>query len=134
MRGNSRTAAARRPNKKAAFLKALTETVNVTLACRHAGIPRRTFEGVERPVFYKGRQCGAWRYYSDALAMLILLRAHRPEKYRDRRASQPKDYISDEADSLAELLRVIDGRTRGLPRSQAKPVEPDTPAVPLRPG
>ena len=84
-------------------------------------------------MFYKGRQCGAWRYYSDALAM-FLLRAHRPEKYRDHRAGQHKDESSDKDESLAELLREIDGMTRGLPRSQAKPVEPDTPAVPLRPG
>lgn len=94
---------------------ALVDTVNVTLACRRAGIPRRTaydwreadegfarkwdeavdegidllevelrkraFEGVERPVYYKGEQVGTWRFYSDALAM-FLLKAHRPERYR----------------------------------------------------
>ena len=124
MKGNSRAAAARRPSKKNAFLAALTDTVNVALACRHAGIPRRTaydwrekdedfaqswdealdegidlleaelhrraFEGVERPIFHKGQQCGTWRYYSDGLAM-FLLKAHRPEKYRGtplRQASQ----------------------------------------------
>ena len=118
MRGNSRAAAVRRPRRKTVFLAALTETVNVTLACRRAGIPRRTvydwreqdeafarkwdaaldegidlleaelqrraFEGVERPVYYKGEQCGTWRHYSDALAM-FLLKAHRPEKYGNRK-------------------------------------------------
>ena len=115
MRGNSRSGAARRPRKQDLFLVALTDTVNVTLACRRAGIPRRTvydwrdadeafarqwdealdegidlleaelhrraFEGVERPVYYKGEQVGTWRFYSDALAM-FLLKAHRPERYR----------------------------------------------------
>lgn len=115
MRGNSRAAAARRPKKMALFLEALADTVNVALACKRAGVPRRTvyewrerdaefdrrwqealdegidlleaelhrraFEGVERPVFYKGRQVGTWHYYSDALAM-FLLRAHRPRKYK----------------------------------------------------
>ena len=42
IKGNSRAAAARRPGKKNAFLTALADTVNVALACRHAGIPRRT--------------------------------------------------------------------------------------------
>ena len=115
MRGNSHRAAARRPRRKAVFLEALVDTVNVTLSCRRAGIARRTaydwreadegfarkwddavdegvdlleaelhkraFEGVERPVFYKGEQVGTWRFYSDALAM-FLLKAHRPERYR----------------------------------------------------
>ena len=115
MRGNSHQSAQRRPRRKTVFLEALVDTVNVTLACRRAGIARRTaydwreadegfarkwddavdegvdlleaelhkraFEGVERPVFYKGEQVGTWRFYSDALAM-FLLKAHRPERYR----------------------------------------------------
>jgi len=115
MRGNSHRATERRPRRKTVFLEALVDTVNVTLACRRAGIARRTaydwreadagfarkwddaidegvdlleaelhkraFEGVERPVYYKGEQVGTWRFYSDALAM-FLLKAHRPERYR----------------------------------------------------
>ena len=42
MRGNSHQAAARRPRRKTVFLEALVNTVNVTLACRQAGIARRT--------------------------------------------------------------------------------------------
>ena len=178
MRGNSRTAAGRRPSKKTAFLAALTETVNVTLACRSAGIPRRTaydwrendadfarrwdealdegidlleaelqrraFEGTERPVFYKGQQCGTWRYYSDALAM-FLLKAHRPKKYRDSRAGEDEADIEEPVDTLAELMKEINGRSRGLP-NRPLPIEPDQSsfasheatedrsADPLRPG
>jgi hypothetical protein len=65
---------------------------------------RRAHDGVDRPVIYQGRLCGSWvdaggqvvaedtpgarlvpltvKEYSDTL-LLALLRAHRPEKYRD---------------------------------------------------
>ncbi len=133
MRGNSKAAAARKPRKQALFLKALTETVNVTLSCRKAGVPRRTvydwreadaafadrwdealeegidlleaevhrraFEGVERPVYYKGERVGEWRHYSDALAT-FLLRAHRPEKYRD--APGARAVAEEEAEEKTE--------------------------------
>ncbi len=135
MRGNSKAAAARKPRKQALFLKALTETVNVTLSCRKAGVPRRTvydwreadaafadrwdealeegidlleaevhrraFEGVERPVYYKGERVGEWRHYSDALAT-FLLRAHRPEKYRDAPKAKPAASVEEEAKTEEE--------------------------------
>jgi hypothetical protein len=65
---------------------------------------RRAHDGVDRPVIYQGRLCGTWvdeagnvvaegtpgarllpltvKEYSDTL-LLALLKAHRPEKYRD---------------------------------------------------
>jgi len=42
MRRNSRQAAERPPRRKTVFLAALVDTVNVTLTCRRADIPRRT--------------------------------------------------------------------------------------------
>jgi hypothetical protein len=47
------------------------------LECR-----RRAVEGVDRPVFYKGQQVGTVKEYSDRL-LIFLLKANRPEKYRD---------------------------------------------------
>jgi hypothetical protein len=44
---------------------------------------RRAHEGVLEPVYYKGKACGVIRVYSDTL-LLSLLKAVRPEKYRDR--------------------------------------------------
>lgn len=44
---------------------------------------QRAFVGVEKPVFYKGEQCGEVTEYSDSMAM-FLLRAHRPERFRER--------------------------------------------------
>lgn len=43
---------------------------------------RRAFEGVDKPVFYQGDECGTIREYSDTLA-IFLLKAHNPEKYRE---------------------------------------------------
>ena len=43
---------------------------------------RRAKDGVEKPVFQGGKQVGAIREYSDTL-MVTLLKAHRPEKYRE---------------------------------------------------
>lgn len=43
---------------------------------------RRATEGVEEPVFYKGRVVGHKVNYSDQL-MMFLLKGMRPEKYRD---------------------------------------------------
>jgi len=48
---------------------------------------RRAFAGVVEPVFYKGAECGRINKYSDTL-MIVLLKAHRPEKYRERVATE----------------------------------------------
>ncbi len=44
---------------------------------------RRARDGVTIPVFYAGKEVGAIRRPSDTLLM-FLLRAHRPERYRER--------------------------------------------------
>lgn len=44
---------------------------------------RRAFEGYEEPVYQGGRMVGVVRRYSDALAT-FMLKAHAPEKYRER--------------------------------------------------
>ena len=48
---------------------------------------RRALDGTEEPVFYQGKECARVRRYSDSL-MLALLKAERPEKYKDRVASE----------------------------------------------
>lgn len=103
-------------DRQQAFLDALRETCNVTVAAQAISVStttvtkhrqtdplfaeryeealregvdlleheahRRAFKGVDEPVFYKGDKCGVVRKYSDQLTM-FLLKAHRPEKYRD---------------------------------------------------
>ena len=43
----------------------------------------RAVDGVDEPVYQKGKLCGYVRRYSDAL-LSLLLRANRPDKYRER--------------------------------------------------
>lgn len=48
-----------------------------------AEVHRRAFEGTEKPVTFQGVITDTYREYSDTLAM-FLLKAHRPDKYRER--------------------------------------------------
>lgn len=50
----------------------------------------RAVEGVEQPRFHQGRICGTVRKYSDSLLM-FLLRAHRPETFREGRDAGSED-------------------------------------------
>lgn len=43
---------------------------------------RRAVEGVDKPVYYQGAECGYVREYSDTL-LIFTLKARRPEKYRE---------------------------------------------------
>lgn len=44
---------------------------------------RRAFDGVKRPIYHGGKRVGYVLEHSDPLLM-FLLRARRPEKYRER--------------------------------------------------
>ena len=43
---------------------------------------RRAVTGIDKPVFFKGEVVGSITKYSDSLLM-FLLKAHRPQKFRD---------------------------------------------------
>ena len=51
---------------------------------------RRAVKGVNKPIYYKGKRCGYVREYSDTL-LIVLLKARRPEKYRERHEITGKD-------------------------------------------
>ena len=68
----------RDPKFAAAWEEALEDGVDLL----EVEARRRALRGVEKPVFYQGAQVSAVREYSDVL-MIFLLKAHRPEKYRD---------------------------------------------------
>jgi hypothetical protein len=76
-----RTAYAHRTDCEA-FARAWDEAVDEAVDILEAEAWRRAVEGTGRPVFYQGKQVGAIREYSDALLM-FLLKAARPEKYRE---------------------------------------------------
>ena len=44
---------------------------------------RRAMQGVEEPVFHRGKICGHVQKYSDVL-LIFLLKGNRPEKFRER--------------------------------------------------
>jgi hypothetical protein len=71
-------------NFKAKFKKARKVAVGVLEDEAH----RRAVEGVDKPIFYKGKRVKAKvKEYSDTL-LIVLLKANAPKKYRERVQSQ----------------------------------------------
>ncbi len=65
---------------------------------------RRAEEGVKKTVFYKGCAIAEEREYSDTL-MIFLLKAHRPEKYRERFDVEIKDARTRAEAAVVELMK-----------------------------
>jgi hypothetical protein len=59
---------------------------------------RRAMDGVEETQYYRGEPSGVLRKYSDAL-LILLLKAHRPDKFRDRAPIAPAGAGPSEADA-----------------------------------
>jgi uncharacterized protein YdbL (DUF1318 family) len=70
-----------------AFAQAWDEAVDEAVDTLETEARRRAIEGTTRPVFYKGEEVGGIREYSDTLT-IFLLKAHRPEKYRERTSTE----------------------------------------------
>lgn len=51
---------------------------------------RRGVEGIDKPITYQGQVTGTFKEYSDRM-LELLLKAHRPEKYVERREITGKD-------------------------------------------
>ena len=67
-----------------AFAAAWKEAAVIGVAALEDEARRRAYEGWDEPVFHKGEECGTVRKFSDTL-LIVLLKAHRPEKYQERR-------------------------------------------------
>lgn len=63
---------------------------------------RRGMEGVDEPVWHRGEEVGAVRKYSDTL-LIFMLKARRPEKYRDNVHVQHSGKIEITPESLKAL-------------------------------
>ena len=71
--------------------EALDESIEVL----EAEVHRRAFEGDEQTVYRDGKPVGVVCKYSDLLA-IFLLKAHRPERYRDRHEVAVKGHLGVE--------------------------------------
>lgn len=72
------------------FARALGQARILGLCALEDEARRRAMDGVEKPVFYQGSQCGVIRDYSDTLLM-FLLKNGLPDKYRDKAAGPDGD-------------------------------------------
>lgn len=113
--GLARATVYRRRARDARFAAAWAEALAIGLDQLRDEAVQRALHGVERPVFHGGKPVGMVRAHSDALLM-FLLRAHQPGIYHTPRVARP---VAEEEDELAEILRLIDGSTRGVSRDAA---------------
>lgn len=67
---------------------------------------RRAYHGVEKPVFYKGMQCGSVQEYSDTLLMFVL-RARRPEVYRERYDPESRSAVNVNIHTQAAAVGIL---------------------------
>lgn len=105
-----------------AFAAEWSDALETAVDALDAEARRRALDGVETPHFHQGRVAGTVRKYSDSLLM-FLLRAHRPERYRER----PTGGSDADADLEADLATARDTLAARLARLDEEPEsgEPD---------
>lgn len=81
--GIERSTAYRARNNDEKFAALWDETVEIAIDRLESEAWRRAAHGTNKPVWYKGTLVGTELEYSDQL-MVTLLKAHRPEKYKER--------------------------------------------------
>lgn len=72
----------RRKREDEAFAREWDKALAIGIEALEDEAKRRAYDGWDEPVFYQGRSCGSIRKFSDTL-MIVLLKAHKPEKYRE---------------------------------------------------
>lgn len=84
--------------RDAEFAEAWEAALTTAMDELEALVLDRVVNGVEKPVFYAGKQCGSVRQYSDSLAM-FMLRARRPDVYGRVAAvaEEPESNAAEEA-------------------------------------
>lgn len=89
-----------------AFAQAWDAAINAAMDELEEALIDRAKHGVERPVYFGGKQVGTVRNYSDALGM-FLLKAKRPDVYNRLKAEEgPADPSND--DARAEVMRRLE--------------------------
>ena len=90
------------------FAEAWRDALDVAMGRAEDEAYRRAVEGVERAVYHKGTEIGYVRQYSDNLLM-FLLKAHRPEKYRDNCIPGGADGGAVDLDAWTKDTEVLSG-------------------------
>jgi hypothetical protein len=112
--GYGRTQLYLRRQTDAAFAEAWDDAVSTYVEALEAEADRRAVEGVVKPVFYLGEQCGEVRQYSDTL-LIFRLKALRPEMYRDiPKTPAPTPPAEGERKTYAETLQRIKRDVYGI--------------------
>ncbi|WP_051244128.1 hypothetical protein [Thalassobaculum salexigens] len=111
----SRSRAYQLKTEDAGFAEEWSEALEMATDALDAEARRRAMDGVDTPRFHQGQIAGTVKKYSDSLLM-FLLRAHRPDLYRERTAaanSRQDDHDDSEdytgaRDALADRLARLD--------------------------
>lgn len=76
---------------------------------------RRARDGVTEPIYYKGDRVGEVQRYSDTL-MIFLLKARRPDKFKDRVATEltGKDGGPVKTEAAVDLTKLDDSQLASL--------------------
>ena len=91
------------------FAQAWDEALETAVDLLEAEARSRAVDGIEQPRFHQGKVCGTVRKYSDSLLM-FLLRAHRPETFREGRDGGAEDLerqIEGAKQKLAARLEAV---------------------------
>jgi len=102
----------RDPDFRAGWDEALEEALDDL----EAELRRRAIEGVDKPVFYGGKECGSVKSYSDTLGM-FLLKSRRGEVFAETGGRPPSEELEREVTEakqrLAEMLTRMQRRETG---------------------
>lgn len=79
----NRTAVYQKVRRDEVFAAAFEECKHIGACTLEETAIDRAVNGWDEPVFHDGEECGTKRKYSPAL-MIFLLKAHSPERYRER--------------------------------------------------
>ena len=99
--------------ENADFAKLWDDALEVACDAMEEEARRRAMEGTKKPVFYLGKVCGHIKEYSDTL-LIFQLKAHRPEKYRERVGISDDKWPDDAFTKLSpdELHQVVAGKIK----------------------
>lgn len=115
--GVSRTLAYKRRREDHAFAAEWDAALDCALDDLEGALRKRAVEGVEKPVYYGGKQCGSSVSYSDNLGM-FLLRGRRKDVFGDGKGTSERDAIPDPGNTdispRARLLEKLAEMTSGI--------------------